>query len=65
MASGALDLDALDEEWPFEIDDQVGHLFKHPYLGVEDIAGKATIRRMHVAVFKQRLLNQWKSARSS
>ena len=32
-----LDLDALDDEAPFEIDDQAAHLFKHAGLGVEDI----------------------------
>lgn len=31
------DVDALDEDSPFEIDRQVAHLFKHPYLGVDDI----------------------------
>jgi hypothetical protein len=31
------DLDLLDAEDPFEIDDQAAHLFKHPRLGVEDI----------------------------
>jgi hypothetical protein len=31
------DLDSLDEEDPFEIDDQVAHLFKHPHLGIDDI----------------------------
>jgi hypothetical protein len=31
------DLDLLDDDDPFEIDEQVAHLFKHPYLGVEDI----------------------------
>src|SRR5665647_1743350 len=31
------DPDLLDDEWPFEIDHQVGHLFKHPHLGVSDI----------------------------
>ncbi len=38
VTSELLDLDLLDDEWPFEIDDQVGHLFKHPYLGADDIA---------------------------
>ncbi len=33
------DVDGLDVEWPFEIDQQAAHLFKHPGLGVEDIAG--------------------------
>ncbi|MBA4248112.1 MAG: hypothetical protein C0444_07440 [Microbacterium sp.] len=32
------DLELLRDEWPFEIDTQVAHLFKHPYLGVDDIA---------------------------
>lgn len=32
------DLDLLRDDWPFEIDSQVAHLFKHPYLGVDDIA---------------------------
>jgi len=31
------DLDALDDEAPFEIDDQVAHLFKHADLGIADI----------------------------
>jgi len=31
------DLDLLDEEEPFEIDDQAAHLFKHSVLGIEDI----------------------------
>lgn len=31
------DVDQLDEDWPFEIDQQVSHLFKHPGLGVDDI----------------------------
>lgn len=30
-------VDDLDDDWPFEIDRQVGHLFKHPHLGVDDI----------------------------
>jgi hypothetical protein len=38
MVSAAFDLDLLDDEWPFEIDDQVSHLFKHPYLSTKDIA---------------------------
>ena len=29
--------DLLDDDWPFEIDQQVSHLFKHPHLGVDDI----------------------------
>jgi hypothetical protein len=32
-----LDLDLLDDEEPFEIDDQVAHLFKHPALGIDDV----------------------------
>ena len=32
-----LDLDALDEDDPFEIDEQAAHLFKHPHLGVDDV----------------------------
>jgi hypothetical protein len=31
------DLDLLDDEDPFEIDVQAAHLFKHPYLGIDDI----------------------------
>lgn len=31
------DVDDLDDDWPFEIDEQIAHLFKHPGLGVEDI----------------------------
>ncbi len=31
------DLDLLDGEDPFEIDDQAAHLFKHPYLGLTDV----------------------------
>lgn len=32
-----LDLDLLDDADPFEIDDQMAHLFKHGGLGIEDI----------------------------
>jgi hypothetical protein len=32
------DLELLNDDWPFEIDHQAAHLFKHPYLGVDDIA---------------------------
>ena len=32
-----LDLDALDDSAPFEIDDQAAHLFKHADLGIADI----------------------------
>jgi hypothetical protein len=31
------DPDLLDDEDPFEIDAQAAHLFKHPYLGIDDI----------------------------
>lgn len=31
------DLDSLDEDDPFEIDEQAAHLFKHPHLGVDDV----------------------------
>ncbi len=31
------DVDDLDEDWPFEIDQQASHLFKHPGLGLDDI----------------------------
>lgn len=37
MAVGRFDLDALDDQDPFEIDTQAAHLFKHPYLGIEDV----------------------------
>lgn len=32
-----LDLDLLDEDDPFEIDDQAAHLFKHAALGIHDV----------------------------
>lgn len=32
------DVDELDEQDPFEIDVQAAHLFKHPHLGVDDVA---------------------------
>lgn len=32
------DLELLSVDWPFEIDHQAAHLFKHPHLGVDDIA---------------------------
>lgn len=38
MDSERFDLDLLDDEWPFEIDRQAAHLFKHPHLGIEDVA---------------------------
>ncbi|MGI8625483.1 MAG: hypothetical protein ACR2J5_02770 [Geodermatophilaceae bacterium] len=31
------EVDRLDDDWPFEIDRQASHLFKHPRLGVDDI----------------------------
>lgn len=31
-------IDRLDDDWPFEIDRQAGHLFKHPYLGLDDVS---------------------------
>ena len=31
------DIDALDDDKPFEVDGQVAHLFKHPHLGLEDV----------------------------
>ena len=31
------DVDALDEDWPFEVDHQAAHLFKHPGLGLDDV----------------------------
>jgi hypothetical protein len=37
VADQRFDLDLLDEEDPFEIDAQAAHLFKHPYLGIDDI----------------------------
>jgi hypothetical protein len=30
-------LDLLDDEDPFEIDDQAAHLFKHASLGIDDV----------------------------
>jgi hypothetical protein len=38
MISEAFDLDLLDDEWPFEIDDHLSHLSKHPYVNTEDVA---------------------------
>ncbi|MHB8439813.1 MAG: hypothetical protein ACYDD4_11720 [Acidimicrobiales bacterium] len=32
-----LDLDLLDEDDPFEIDEQAAHLFKHASLGIDDL----------------------------
>lgn len=31
------DLDLLNEDDPFEIDDQAAHLLKHPHLGIDDV----------------------------
>ena len=31
------DVDELDDDDPFEIDKQATHLFKHPYLGIDDV----------------------------
>ena len=32
------DVDRLDDDWPFEIDRQASHLFKHSYLGLDDVS---------------------------
>ena len=37
MGVDLFDLDDLDPTDPFEVDDQAAHLFKHPYLGLEDV----------------------------
>ena len=37
MPESRFDLDRLDPDDPFEIDDQVAHLFKHGPLGIEDV----------------------------
>lgn len=34
---GRLDIDLLDDQQPFEIDDQAAHLFKHAALGIDDV----------------------------
>jgi hypothetical protein len=31
------DLDLLDDDDPFEVDQQAAHLFKHPHLGLADV----------------------------
>lgn len=36
MGVDRFDVESLDD-WPFEIDRQASHLFKHPGLGIEDI----------------------------
>lgn len=38
MVDDLFNLDLLDDEEPFEIDQQVANLFKHPNLGVDDVA---------------------------
>jgi hypothetical protein len=38
VPEGRFDVDALDAEWPFEVDHQHAHLFKHPHLGLDDVA---------------------------
>lgn len=37
MSRPLLDIDLLDEDDPFEIDEQTAHLFKHAELGVDDV----------------------------
>ena len=37
VAVERFDPDLLDDDWPFEIDHQVSHLFKHSHLGVDDV----------------------------
>lgn len=37
VSSRLFDPDLLDEEYPFEVDTQAAHLFKHPHLGLEDV----------------------------
>lgn len=37
MVSKRFDPDALDDDEPFEVDAQAGHLFKHPRMGLHDI----------------------------
>ncbi|HZT66947.1 MAG TPA: hypothetical protein VFA11_14255 [Acidimicrobiales bacterium] len=34
---GFFDIDVLDDDDPFEVDDQVAHLFKHAVLGLDDV----------------------------
>ena len=38
MADERFDPELLDDEDPCEIDAQAAHLFKHPYLGIDDIS---------------------------
>jgi hypothetical protein len=35
--SDPFDIDLLDDDDPFEIDEQAAHLFKHPRLGIDDV----------------------------
>ena len=44
MNGERFDPDLLDEEDPFEIDTQVAHLFKHPYLALMIHAGGGLAR---------------------
>ena len=37
MAIRRFDPDLLDDDDPFEIEDQAAHLFKHPHLGIDDV----------------------------
>ena len=39
MTDDRFNPDLLDEQDPFEIDAQAAHLFKHPYLGIDDVEG--------------------------
>jgi hypothetical protein len=34
---GPFDIDVLDDNDPFEVDDQAAHLFKHAALGLDDV----------------------------
>lgn len=35
--SEPVDLEALDDIEPFEVDEQIAHVFKHPHLGMDDV----------------------------
>lgn len=35
--SEPVDLEGLDDIEPFEVDEQIAHLFKHPPLGIDDV----------------------------
>lgn len=37
MVAAPFDIERLDDDDPFEIDDQAAHLFKHPRFGVDDV----------------------------